>query len=59
MSGLFKSRTQYNRQCPRRLWLQAYRPGLEEADPTMQMRLDVGNQRGGHPNRFTGERNEV
>ncbi len=46
MSGLSKSRIQYNRQCPRRLWLQAYRPGLAEISPDMQMRFDVGNQVG-------------
>lgn len=46
MSGLSKSRIQYNRQCPRRLWLHAYRPELAKIDPDMQMRFDVGNQVG-------------
>lgn len=46
MSGLSKSRIQYHRQCPRRLWLQAYRPQLAEVDPVMQRQFDIGNQVG-------------
>ena len=46
MSGLSKSRIQYHRQCPRRLWLQVYRPKLGEIDPAMQRHFDIGNQVG-------------
>lgn len=46
MSGLSKSRIQYHRQCPRRLWLQAYRPQLAEIDPAMQRQFDIGNRVG-------------
>jgi hypothetical protein len=46
MAGLSKSRIQYHRQCPRRLWLHAYRPTLAEIDPEMQMRFDIGNRAG-------------
>lgn len=46
MSGLSKSRIQYHRQCPRRLWLQVYRPQLAEIDPAMQRQFDIGNQVG-------------
>lgn len=46
MSGLSKSRIQYHRQCPRRLWLQAYRPQFAEVDPAMQRQFDIGNQVG-------------
>ena len=46
MSGLSKSRIQYHRQCPRRLWLQVYRPKLAEIDPAMQRHFDIGNQVG-------------
>lgn len=46
MSGLSKTRIQYHRQCPRRLWLQAYRPQLAKVDPAMQRRFDAGNQVG-------------
>ncbi len=46
MIGLSKSRIQYHRQCPRRLWLQAYRPQLAEVDAGMQARFDTGNQVG-------------
>ena len=46
MAGLSKSRIQYHRQCPRRLWLHAYRPTLAEIDPEMQMRFDIGNRVG-------------
>lgn len=46
MAGLSKSRIQYHRQCPRRLWLHAYRPTLAEIDPDMQMRFDIGNRVG-------------
>jgi hypothetical protein len=46
MSGLSKSRIQYHRQCPRRLWLQAYRPKLAEVDPAVQRQFDIGNQVG-------------
>lgn len=42
MSGLSKSRIQYHRQCPRRLWLQAYRSQLAEIDPSMQRHFDIG-----------------
>lgn len=46
MAGLSKTRIQYHRQCPRRLWLHAYRPTLAEIDPDMQMRFDIGNRVG-------------
>ena len=46
MNGLSKSRIQYHRQCPRRLWLQTYRPKLAEVDAGMQARFDTGNQVG-------------
>lgn len=46
MSGLSKARIQYHRQCPRRLWLQAYRSKLAEIDPAMQRHFDIGNQVG-------------
>lgn len=46
MIGLSKSRLQYHRQCPRRLWLHANRPELAEVDAGMQARSDVGNQVG-------------
>lgn len=46
MNGLSKSRIQYHRQCPRRLWLHTYRPKLAEVDSNMQARFDVGNQVG-------------
>lgn len=46
MSGLSKSRIQQHRQCPRRLWLQSYRPQLAKVDPGMQRRFDTDNQVG-------------
>ncbi|MDQ1316102.1 MAG: hypothetical protein QG662_2211, partial [Pseudomonadota bacterium] len=46
MSGLSKSRIQYQRQCPRRLWLHTYRPQLAEIDSAMQRQFDIGNQMG-------------
>ncbi len=46
MSGLSKTRIQYHRQCPRRLWLQAYRPQLAEIDLAIQRQFDIGNRVG-------------
>jgi hypothetical protein len=44
--GLSKSRLIAWRQCPKRLWLEVYRPDLRADDPAAQHRFDVGNQVG-------------
>lgn len=43
MAGLSKSRLLDHLQCPRRLWLQKYRPELALTDSSQQARLDAGN----------------
>ncbi len=44
--GLSKSRLIAWRQCPKRLWLETYRPELREVDDAAQARFDVGNRVG-------------
>jgi len=44
--GLSKSRILSHRQCPKRLWLQVYRPELAEEAGDRQAMLVVGNQVG-------------
>lgn len=44
--GLSKSRLIAWRQCPRRLWLETYRPELREVDAAAQARFDTGNRVG-------------
>ena len=46
MSLLSKSRIIAHRQCPKRLWLQTYRPELIQVDPNSAMLMAVGNQVG-------------
>lgn len=46
MAGLSKSRILAHRQCPKRLWLQTYRPELAETDPGAAVRLAQGAQVG-------------
>jgi hypothetical protein len=42
MAGLSKSRILAHRQCPKRLWLQIYRPELAETDPSAAARFAQG-----------------
>lgn len=44
--GLSKSKILLHRQCPKRLWLQAYKPELAEIDPTAEARFRDGNKVG-------------
>lgn len=46
MAGLSKSRILAHRQCPKRLWLQTYRPELAEPDPNAAARFAQGAQVG-------------
>lgn len=46
MTGLSKSRILAHRQCPRRLWLQTYRPELAEEDAGVTTRMSAGTQAG-------------
>ena len=46
MAGLSKSRILAHRQCPKRLWLQTYRPELVETDPNAAARFAQGAQVG-------------
>jgi len=46
MAGLSKSRILAHRQCPKRLWLQTYRPELAETDPSVAARFAQGAQVG-------------
>lgn len=46
MAGLSKSRILAHRQCPKRLWLQIYRPELAETDPSAAARSAQGAQVG-------------
>jgi hypothetical protein len=46
MAGLSKSRILAHRQCPKRLWLQIYRPELAETDPGAAARFAQGAQVG-------------
>lgn len=43
MAGLSKSKLIAHLQCSKRLWLQTYRPDLQEVDMAQQARLDTGN----------------
>ena len=44
--GLSKSRVMANMQCPRRLWLQVYKPELAESDGGVNKRLNIGTEVG-------------
>ena len=44
--NLSKSKILLHRQCPKRLWLQAYKPELAEADPSAEARFRDGNKVG-------------
>ena len=44
--SLSKSKILLHRQCPKRLWLQAYKPDLAEVDPAAEVRFRKGNQVG-------------
>lgn len=44
--SLSKSKILLHRQCPKRLWLQAYKPELAEADPSAEARFRDGNKVG-------------
>ena len=46
MAGLSKSRIIAHRQCPKRLWLQTYRPELAEVDSGTETRMLAGTQAG-------------
>ncbi len=46
MALLSKSRIIAHRQCPKRLWLQTYRPELIQVDPNSAMRMAEGNHIG-------------
>ena len=46
MAGLSKSRILAHRQCPKRLWLQTYRPELAATDTSVAVRLAQGAQVG-------------
>lgn len=46
MALLSKSRIIAHRQCPKRLWLQTYRPELIPVDPGSAMRMEAGNHVG-------------
>lgn len=43
MAGLSKSKLIAHRQCPKRLWLQTYKPELQERDSGQTSRMDAGN----------------
>lgn len=47
MTGLSKSKLLAHRQCPRRLWLETYRPELAEVDAGTAARFTVGEGVGG------------
>lgn len=44
--NLSKSKILFHRQCPKRLWLQTYKPELAEADPSAEARFRDGNKVG-------------
>lgn len=46
MSGLSKSRIVIHQQCPKRLWLQTYRPEQAEVEDSAQVRMEAGHQVG-------------
>ena len=46
MTGLSKSRILAYRQCPKRLWLQIYRPELQEKNESTTARMAAGTQAG-------------
>ena len=46
MKGLSKSRIQAHRQCPRRLWLQTFKPEAAKEDPAADQRMAAGTQAG-------------
>lgn len=46
MAGLSKSRILAHRQCPKRLWLQIYKPELIETDTAVEARLAAGSHVG-------------
>lgn len=46
MALLSKSRIIAHRQCPKRLWLQTYRPELIKVDPGSAARMEAGNHVG-------------
>lgn len=43
MAGLSKSKLVAHQQCPKRLWLQTFKPELAEVDSAQQARMDAGN----------------
>lgn len=43
MAGLSKSKLVAHLQCPKRLWLQTYRPDLQEVAPSQLARMNAGN----------------
>lgn len=46
MIGLSKSKIMAHRQCPKRLWLQAYQPELASESPTARIAMENGTQIG-------------
>lgn len=43
MAGLSKSKIVAHRQCPKRLWLQTFKPELQVVEASQQARMDAGN----------------
>ena len=59
MHALSKSRYTAFRQCPKNLWLKIYKPEEAVEDPSLQARLDQGNEVGDLAMQYFGDYVEV
>ena len=59
MHALSKSRYTAFRQCPKNLWLKIYKPEEAVEDPSLQARLDQGNEVGDLAMQYFGDYEEV